>query len=221
MKEAREWATWLSGGRLFLACGKARRFVQRPEGKSWSWGGRRGGRSWAGESGKTRGQGVGSTGYRSGWTLQGCKDFGFTLKGEPLQGFEQKNDVACLVFNRVTQAAVETRLGREAGTLVTNKSGYEYPCSYQKGWLERWWWQPPWKCSHFPDEPGDWARLQGRASQPSSPLLSGQPAEGSAVNDAVAQAYQRPVRSDCSINICSLSVLWFCLFFFFCKINVT
>ena len=42
-----------------------------------------------------------------------------------MQGFEQRNDVACLVFNRVTQAAVETRLGKEAGTLVTNKSGYE------------------------------------------------------------------------------------------------
>ena len=139
MKEAREWATWLSGGRLFLACGKARRAVQRPEGKSWSLGSRRGGRNWAGENGKTRGQGVGSSGYPSGWTLKGCKDFGFTLKGEPLQGFEQRNDVAWLVFSRATQAALETRLGGEAGALVT-KSGYDYPCSYQKGWLERWWW---------------------------------------------------------------------------------
>ena len=214
MKEAREWATWLSGGRLFLACGKARRDVQGPEGKSWSWGGRRGGRSWAGESGKTRGQGVGSSGYRSGWTLQGCKDFGFTLKGEPLQGFEKRNDVAWLVFNRVTQAAVETRLGGEAGTPVTNKSGYEYPCSYQKGWLERWWWQPPWKCSHFPGEAGDWARLQGEL--PSHRLLYSEDNLQRAV--LLVTLWLRPVqgqsRSDCSINTCSLSVLWVVFFFF-------
>lgn len=63
------------------------------------------------------------------------------------------------------------------------------------------------------------SQAAGRASQPSSPLLSGQPVEGSAVSDAggsgLAQASQKWLLNKHLLLKCFVG------FFFFCKINMT